>query len=216
MLLKLYLLKKRNIILALCVLMSAVILITTTLLTAIKPAVATIYERPVMRVETQEKKLALSVNVDEKTDVEFLLSAFGENKATFFISEEFENRYGDKVKSIIAQGHTVGILEEDLDGMSIKEIRDRLAERIEKLSFLIGKNCELVRADSNRFDAQSVRTVFSLGLYPVQWSTDDTTEHFSAGDIVLITCESDVAAFVQKITADGYVTTTVDGLIFDT
>ena len=88
-----------------------------------------------------------------------------------------------------------------------------MAERIEKQSYLTGINCRLVRFVKNGYDYNCIKTVLSLGLIPVQWSTDDTTESLERGDIILITGESEVKGFIKKITSDGYEIVTVDGLI---
>lgn len=206
--------KKRNIITVFSILLTVTFLITTFCFVAVKSVTASVHKMPVTSVKTEENKVALSVNVYENTDIDAVLEALNDTKATFFISEEFEFLHGDKVKQLIADGHTIGILEDKLTDKTDREINDRMAERIEKISYLTGKNCQLVRFKSDSYDTESIKAVYSLGLYPVQWSTDDTTENVAPGDIILITGESEVKDFIKKITDDGFETTTVDGLIF--
>ncbi len=206
--------KKRNIITVFSILLTVTFLITTFCFVAVKSVTASVHKMPVTSVKTEENKVALSVNVYKNTDIDAVLEALGDTKATFFISEEFEFLHGDKVKQLIADGHTIGILEEKLTDKTDNEINDRMAERIEKNSYLTGKNCQFVRFKSDSYDTESIKAVYSLGLYPVQWSTDDTTENVAPGDIILITGESEVKDFIKKITDDGFETTTVDGLIF--
>lgn len=209
-----FVLKKRNIITAFSILLTIIFLITTFGLSAAESATVLVHKMPVTRVRTKENKVALSVNVYENADIDTVLTELGDTKATFFISEEFEFLHGDKVRQLISDGHTVGILEEKLTDKTDNEINDRMAERIEKLSFLTGKNCQLVRFKNDGFDRRCINTVSALGLHTVQWSTDDTTENVQSGDIILITGESDIKDFIKKITDDGFKTTTVDGLIF--
>lgn len=209
-----FVLKKRNIITAFSILLTIVLLITTFGLSAAESATVLVNKMSVTRVRTKENKVALSVNVYENTDIDAVLTALGDAKATFFISEEFEFLHGDKVRQLISDGHTVGILEVKLTDKTDNEINDRMAERIEKLSFLTGKNCQLVRFNKDAFDRKCINAVSALGLHTVQWSTDDTTENVQSGDIILITGESEIKDFIKKITDDGFKTTTVDGLIF--
>lgn len=205
--------KKRNMILTFNIILSALVIFTFSFSFGVKSVMSSVHKSPVTSVKTEENEVALSVNVYENTDIDSVIEALGDTKVTFFISEAFESLRGVKVSQIVSLGHNVGILEDGLMGKTGKEISDRLAERIERLSFLTGKNCDLVRFNNNSFDRNCIETVFTLGLYPVQWSTDDTAEYFSAGDIILITGESEIDAFIEKLTADGFETSTVDGMI---
>lgn len=209
-----FVLKKRNIITAFSILLTIIFLITTFGLSAAESATVLVNKMPVTRVKTKENKVALSVNVYENTDIDAVLTALGDAKATFFISEEFEFLHGDMVRQLISDGHTVGILEVKLTDKTDNKINDRMAERIEKLSFLTGKNCQLVRFNNDGFDRKCINAVSAIGLHTVQWSTDDTTENVQSGDIILITGESEIKDFIKKIIDDGFKTTTVDGLIF--
>lgn len=179
----------------------------------VKAVISSVHRDPITGIMTDEPKIALSVNVYGNTEIDYLLEAFGDTKATFFVSEAFENLNGVKVSQIASMGHEVGILEDDMRGKTKKEINDRLAERVERLSFLTGKHCGLVRFNNNSFDTNCVDAVFRLGLYPVQWATDDTAENFSSGDIILVTGESKINGLIKGLTADGYRILTVGGII---
>lgn len=206
-------LKKRNIVLICNVILTVFVIFMLSFSFGVKSVMTTVHHVPVTGVKIQENKVALSVNVYENTDVDSIVEALGDTRATFFVSEAFENLRGVKVSQLVSLGYNVGVLEDGLMGKTGKEISDRLAERIERQSFLTGKNCDLVRFNNNSFDRNCIETVFTLGLYPVQWATDDTAEYFSAGDIILITGESEIDAFIEKLTADGFETSTVDGMI---
>lgn len=210
---KFLVIKKRNIIFTFSIFFVTLIVFSLFSAVDVTSVMSAIHRDPITSVETEENKVALSVNVYENTDVDFLLEAFGGTNATFFVSEAFQELHAQKVREITAHGHTVGILEDNMRDKTRKEINDRIAARIERLSFLTGNNTDLVRFNNNSFDTNCIDAIFSLGLYPVQWSTDDTAENFSSGDIILITGESEVAEFIQKITADGFETSTVDGMI---
>lgn len=195
------------------ILLGMLVISTLTISFGVKAVMSSPYRDPITGIKTQDRKVALSVNVYENTDIDYLLEAFGDAKVTFFVSEAFESLRGVKVSQIAALGHEVGILEDGMRGKTRKEVNDRLAERVERISFLTGKPCDLVRFNNNSFDDNCVDAVFTLGLYPVQWATDDTAENFSSGDIILVTGESEVEGFIKKITADGYELSTVGGII---
>lgn len=208
-----FLLKKRNVLAVMIILIATIVTPTLFFSPGIKAVMSTLRMDPITSVSTKENKVALSINVRENTDVDYFLELLGETKVTFFISEDFEISNTVKVIEIAKLGHDIGLLEDNLKGKTRKEINDRLAQRIERIAFLTKKNCDLVRFDNNSFDPKCVEAVFSVGLYPVQWSTDDTAENFSRGDIILVTGESETKDFIKKITADGYEITTVDRMI---
>lgn len=164
----------------------------------------------VTSVNTEDYKVALTVNVYEYTDVEAYLDVFKKAKATFFISEAFQETCPEKVKLIIEKGHSIGILEKD-EKVSKNELYDRLAIRIERMARITGKNTDLIRVDEDDCDESVIKNIYSIGLIPVQWSEDDTD--FSQGDIVLIKDIRTAEEAIKKSAADGLKAVTVDELI---
>ena len=164
----------------------------------------------VTSVNTEDYKVALTVNVYEYTDVEAYLEVFKKAKATFFISEDFQEICPEKVKLIIEKGHSIGILEKD-EKVSKNELYDRLAIRIERMARITGKNTDLIRVDEEDCEEYVIKNIYSIGLIPVQWSEDDTD--FSQGDIVLIKDIRTAEEAIKKSAADGLEVVTVDELI---
>lgn len=167
------------------------------------------YRMPITSVKTEDNGIALSVNVYEYTDTDALIKNLGKNKATFFISEAFQEMFSDKVRSIMQAGHSIGILEDEPENFSKNELYDRLAVRIERMARLTGKNTDLIRFDTENADEALVKTVYSLGLFPIQWNDP---EQLSAGNIILIN-EKTAKEFIKKSAEDGLETVTVDELI---
>ncbi len=194
-------------VMALCLLISVFLSRSITQVMAAKRDV------PITSVETDKMKISLTANVYENTNIEKLLDKCKLTEVTFFISEEVQNSYPEKVLLILSCGQSIGILEDNMSEKSIREINDRIAMRIETLAHLSGKNIELIRFDENRYDGNCIKAVYRLGLFPVQWSTDDTAECFSKGDIILISGESDTENFIKKTTADGYESVSLDELL---
>ncbi len=207
-----YLIVKRSQIIILFVVFS-VCAAAFSLPLAVTQAMAAKRDVPITSVKTEKMQISLTANVYTETDIEALLAECNSARVTFFISDDVQNFQPEKVLLILSKGHTVGILEDDMSGKAVQEINNRIAARIESLARLTGKNAELIRFDENRYDAGSVKAIYRLGLFPVQWSTDDTAEHFSKGDIILITGESDTESFIKKTAADGYESVSLDELI---
>lgn len=164
----------------------------------------------VTSVNTEDYKVALTVNVYEYTDVEAYLDVFKKAKATFFISEDFQETCPEKVKLIIEKGHSIGILEKD-EKNSKNELYDRLAIRIERMARITGKNTDLIRVDEEDCEESVIKNIYSIGLLPVQWSEDDAD--FSQGDIVLIKDIGTAEEAIKKSAVDGLEAVTVDELI---
>ena len=164
----------------------------------------------VTSVNTEDYKVALTVNVYEYTDVEAYLDVFKKAKATFFISEDFQETCPEKVKLIIEKGHSIGILEK-YEKVSKNELYDRLAIRIERMARITGKNTDLIRVDEDDCEESVVKNIYSIGLLPVQWSEDDAD--FSQGDIVLIKDIRTAEEAIKKSATNGLEAVTVDELI---
>lgn len=164
----------------------------------------------VTSVNNVDSKVALTVNVYEYTDVEAYLDVFKKAKATFFISEDFQETCPEKVKLIIEKGHSIGILEKD-EKVSKNELYDRLAIRIERMARITDKNIDLIRIDEEDCEESVIKNIYSIGLLPVQWSEDDAD--FSQGDIVLIKDIRTAEEAIKKSAADGLEAVTVDELI---
>lgn len=166
---------------------------------------------PISKTETNGKFLALTVNVYESTDTDAFLEILEENKATFFISEVFQESYPQKVKEIAEKGHTIGLLIDYENNLSRNDLYDLLAVRIERMSRITGKNAELIRFDKENYDENSVRNIYSIGLLPVHYS--ESKNELSPGEILLVDNHKAVDRIIKKTVAEGFKAATVDELI---
>ncbi len=207
-------LRKRKIIAILNIIIAITVAVSLGITVVAKELRDSKGEAPVSSIDVNENAVMLTVNVYENTNTEVLLDGFADTKATFFISEAFQEKYPEKVQKIAEKGHSIGIMEDDMKALSCNEIYDRLAVRIERLARITNKNIDIVRFDSDGYDVNCIKSIYSVGLLPVQWSADDTEKSFSQGDIVLIKNEKNIDSLVRKIAANGYETKTVDSLIY--
>lgn len=196
-----------------CLVILTLIITDFSTRTTVRNAMASRANIPIMCVENNRNEVALTYNLNPCSDVDFILNELGETKATFFADENTLLFQPEKIKEIQSKGHEVGILRDDLKGRSQQEIYDIIADTVEEFSFSAQKNSDLVRFEMNLYDSNAVRAIFSLGLYPVQWSTDSTVGNYSEGDIILITDDTDINELLTKINANGLKTVPVGELL---
>lgn len=204
--------EKRTAVLS-CIVILILIFADFSSRTAVKNVMAAKTHIPVFCVETDKKELALTFSICTDSDISGILEALGDTKATFFADENVLAIKSETVRRIAGKGHEIGLLRSDLKGNSQHEIYDKMAETVEYAAGITGKNPSLVRFDTNSYDSNAVKAVFSLGLTPVQWSADSTAGQYSAGDIILVTDGTDVKELIKKITADGFRIVTVGELL---
>ena len=212
-LMKLILIKKRSLLI-----IFALVLVTLSgaVFTADRVVEAMAAKRhvPICCVETQEKKIALTFDLTENSDTEKTVKSLKGEKATFFVSEDCFEKNPQNIKKLCDNGYEIQLLEEELKGKTKNEIYDRLAQRIERTALVIEKNCDKVRFYQNLYDNNSVKAIYSLGLYPVQWSADSSAEYFSAGDIIRADEDTDIEGLITSLKNDGYVFVTVSELFY--
>ena len=210
---KLILIKKKTLLLV-----SALVLVTLSgaVFTADKAVEAMAAKRhvPICCVETGEKKIALTFDLTESSDAERIEKSLKGETATFFISEDYFEKNPQNVKELCDSGHEIQLLEENLKGKTKEEIYDRLSQRIERTSLVLGMNCDKVRFYQNLYDNNSVKAIYSLGIYPVQWSADSSAEYFSAGDIIRADEDANVESLITSLKNDGYAFVTVSELLY--
>lgn len=210
---KLIILKKRVLIAALAITLVTLSGAVFTVDTAVSIMAGKMHV-PICNVETEEKNIALTFDLTENSNADSIMNALEGEKATFFVSEEFFERNPQKTVELAEKEYDIQLLENNLKGKTKEEIYDRIAERIERTSFILNKNCDKVRFNLNFYDNNSVKAIYSLGLYPVQWSADSTAEYFSCGDIVRVEEKSNIAGLVKMLKGEGYTFVTVSELLY--
>ena len=133
---------------------------------------------PVYSVETNEKKLCITFDAawDEDNTDELLavLKKYGA-KATFFAVGTWAQKYPESVKKIAEASHCVGSHSYNhtlYTKLNKNEIMDDIAACNEELAAITKKNPSLVRVPSGDYDSRVIKTVYSLGLYPIQSDVD--------------------------------------------
>lgn len=133
---------------------------------------------PIYRVQTDEKKLAISFDCAWGTDyTDTLLSVMKENevKCTFFMVEFWTNKHPDYVKKIFDAGHEIGTHSATHPYMSKLDktaIQKELTSSSKAIEQITGKKVEVFRPPYGDYDDLLIETAKELGLYTIQWDVD--------------------------------------------
>lgn len=179
---------------------------------AVEYTMARRHTPPITCVQMSENYVALTFEPKNSDEIDRITQALGAAKATFFVTPTFLSKNAEQIVRLEQNGHEIGILEKGLK-KSKDDIYSILAGDIEFAAHVLKRNCSLIRFHNNRYDNDTVSAVFSVGLYPIQWSADSYCEQFSCGDIILVEADADISNLLKKITADGLETASVSELL---
>ena len=169
---------KRGAVLAVILLLWALAVGFVLWRTLSSPAGANGTPRPVYRVDTGEKKLALTFNAAwDDAFLDGLLSLLkAENvRATFFFVGAFAERYPEAVRKIVNAGHEPGnhsMTHPDLSRAPAETVLSEIMSCGDTLERLTGVRPTLFRAPSGAWTGETVRLAREAGLTTVQWSAD--------------------------------------------
>ena len=140
------------------------------------------YEVPIYSVNTTEKKVAVTFDVNwaEKDYLEGILDVLDKYnvKATFFIMGGWVNYNEEnvtKLKLIASRGHEIGnhsYKHPDFTAISEERMKDEIEKTNEVIEKLTGNKPKLFRFPSGGYNKKGCSEVRSLGLTPIQWSVD--------------------------------------------
>ena len=142
-------------------------------------AAATERELPIYYVQTDgEKKAALTFDAAwGNEDTEELIEILGKYdvKATFFLVGQWVDNYPESVKALSDAGHEIGNhsnTHPHLPQCSSEQIREELESCNAKIEKIVGKAPKFHRCPYGDYDDNSIRTIRSIGMEPIQWNVD--------------------------------------------
>ena len=133
---------------------------------------------PIYRVQTDEKKVAISFDCAWGTDyTDKLLAIMQEEnvKCTFFMVEFWTKKYPDYVKKISDAGHEIGTHSATHPYMSKLDkaaIERELTTSTQAIESITNKKVELFRPPYGDYDDLLIDTAYALNLYTIQWDVD--------------------------------------------
>ena len=199
---------------------------------------------PIYRVLTEEKKVALTFDVNraENEYIYDILDVLNENnaKATFFIMGGWVN-YSDenreKLMKINEGGHSIGN-HSYIHPSFTKISHERMADEIKKTEDIVyaatGNEIKLFRFPSGDYNEDALEYVRSLGYECIQWDVDSidykesgaevefnrVIKNIKPGSIVLFHNNAkytpeNLKKIITNLTDEGYEFVTVNQLIYD-
>ena len=163
-------------------------------------------KKPIYKVDTKEKKVAISFDAawgaDKTMSIMDILDANGAN-ATFFLVGFWVEKYPELVREISQRGFEVGNHSANHPRMSKltnKQKELELKSVNNAIHKLTGKTPTVFRPPFGDYDRATVEAVNGLGMHCVQWSVDSLdwkdisldeivkrcTENIEGGDIILM------------------------------
>ncbi len=171
--------KKKSIIcLAVCLLLTVVIVVL-----GLTPASSVFYggnlkKLPIYYVKTEAKKVAISFDCAWGVDyTDSLLSTMAKEnvKCTFFMVEFWTEKYPEYVKKISEAGHEIGTHSATHPYMS-KLSKEAIIKELKTSSLAIeeitGKRVEVFRPPYGDYNDLLIDTAKDLGLFTIQWDVD--------------------------------------------
>ena len=185
---------------------------------------------PIYRVETNEKKIALTFDAAwGADDTDTLIATLQQYNATatFFVVGEWVDKYPDEVKKLSDAGFDVmnhSATHPYMTNLSVEGMKEQLNICNQKIAAVTGKTPTLFRCPYGDYDNKVISTVESMGMKTLQWDVDsldwqDTatvssivtrvTSKVKNGSIVLFHNDADhtpeaLPIILEKLTADGY------------
>ncbi len=139
---------------------------------------ASLKKVPIYRVDTDEKKISLTVNAAwEDTDTDAFLEIFEKYnvKTTFFVVGEFASRCENAIVRINSKGHEIGTHSDthaDMAKLDKDAIKRELQVSSEKIEKITGKKPTLFRAPSGSYNNTVISTAEDMGYTCIQWDVD--------------------------------------------
>lgn len=193
---------------------------------------------PIYRVQTDEKKIAISFDAawgSDKTPKLLEILRKYNVKTTFFLVKMWMDRYPDMTKLIAKEGHEIGnhsATHPRMGSLSKQRIIEEIRSTHEKIRELTGQECKVFRPPFGDYSNTLIETAKELGYYVIQWDVDSldwkdlsasaiysrVIKQVKPGSIVLFhnngknTPEA-VELILEELTKRGYKIVPVSGLL---
>lgn len=128
---------------------------------------------PICRVETDQKKVALTFNCTYSAqDMQQLLDTLKEKNvhASFFVTDTWAKTYPELLCTISSSGHDIGGLLSSQTSLSSREQTLTLENLTQRISRLTDSETTLYRFEDGNYDNAAIQLVQESGGYPVQWN----------------------------------------------
>ena len=133
---------------------------------------------PIYNVETEEKKVAFTMNCAwNADDIESILETLKNNnvKITFFMVGEWIDKYPEMVKKIYEEGHEIANhtdTHKHVNNLSYDDNVKEIELANEKIKNITGEENKLYRAPYGEYNNTVIKAAKENGYIPIQWNLD--------------------------------------------
>lgn len=203
------------------------------------PTSATEKYLPIYNVQTEENKIAFTMNCAwNADDIDSILETLKNNDVhiTFFMVGDWVDKYPEAVKKIYEAGHEIGShsnTHPHVNNLSSEKNLEEINLSVNKIEKITGSKTTLYRAPYGEYNDIVIKTAQENGYYTIQWNLDTldyeelTGEEMwnrlknklDKGSIILShngtkhTADS-LDMLIKNIKASGFQVTTVSDLIY--
>ena len=194
---------------------------------------------PIYNVQTEEKKIAFTMNCAwNADDIDSILETLKNNDVhiTFFMVGNWVDKYPEAVKKINEAGHEIGShsnTHPHVNKLSAEKNLEEINLSVSKIQKITGKKTDLYRAPYGEYNDIVIQTAQKNGYHTIQWNLDTLDYEGLTGDemwdriknkldngsIILShngtkhTADS-LDMLIKNIKAQGFEVTTVSDLIY--
>lgn len=194
---------------------------------------------PIYNVQTEEKKIAFTMNCAwNADDIDSILETLKNNNVhiTFFIVGNWVDKYPEAVKKIYDAGHEIGShsnTHPHVNQLSAEKNLEEIQLSVSKIQKITNQKITLYRAPYGEYNDTVIKTAQENGYYPIQWNLDTLDYKGLTGDemwnriksklqngsIILSHNGTEHTAdsldmLIKNIKQSGYQITTVSNLIY--
>ena len=143
----------------------------------IQTAVST-KELPIYSVNTEEKKIAFTMNCAwEADDIDSILETLSKHKTkiTFFMVGDFVKKYPEAVKKIYDNGHEIANHSDThphVNNLSLEKNIEEIQNCNKKIEAITGKKVTLYRGPYAEYTDTVIRAAKSQHMTTIQWNLD--------------------------------------------
>lgn len=133
---------------------------------------------PIYNVQTQDKKISLTMNCAwNADDVDKILEILNQNnvKITFFMVGDWIEKFPDSVKKIYESGNEIASHSDThphVNNLSYEENIEEIEKNNQKIEKITGQRTKIYRAPYGEYNDTVIKAANDKGYYTIQWDLD--------------------------------------------
>lgn len=139
---------------------------------------SSIKEVPIYSVDTEEKKVSLTINCAwNADDIDSILETLKKNdcKVTFFVVGDWVDKNGEALKKISEEGHEIANHSDThphVSNLNYEKNLEQIEKCSKKVEAITGKRTELYRGPYGEYNNTVLQATKEAGHICIQWSID--------------------------------------------